>query len=88
MMKENLTAKAGNGLPLLTGKGGLETARLGAPKQVATQAVPFRKANRWLVAAGGVQINPWAIVEKAQTSDAVSAVHKSSAAKRTNWWWD
>jgi len=88
MMKENLTAKAGNALPLLTGKGGLETARLAAPKQVATQAVPFRKSNRWLVAAGGVQINPWAIVEKAQTSDAVAAVHKTSAAKRTNWWWD
>jgi len=88
IMKENLTAKAGNRLPLLTGTSGLETAKLPAPKQVASQAMPFRKGNRWMVAAGGVQINPWAIVEKAQTSDAVTAVHKSSAGKRTNWWWD
>ncbi len=87
--KERLTEKAGNRLPLLTGGGGLETAKLPAPKHVATQANAFKGRRGWLIAAGGVQINPWAVVEKAQTDETVTAVHKQSAAKeRTSWWWD
>jgi hypothetical protein len=88
LVKENLPAKAGNTLPHLTGKGSLDAAKLLAPKQVPCQAMAVPKGQTWMVAAGGVQINPWAVVEKAQTSDAVAAVRTSSAAKRTNWWWD
>ncbi len=47
-------------------------------------AVP--KGQTWMVAAGGVQINPWAVIEKAQTSETIAAVR--TPAKRTNWWWD
>ena len=88
IMKEDLLAKAGNRLPLLTGEGPLHAAKLRAPKQVATQAAPFRKGNRWMIAAGGVQINPWAIVGKAKTDETVVEVHKAAAPKRTHWWWD
>ena len=89
LVKENLPAKAGNALPHLTGKGSLQAATLRAPKEVPCQAMAVAKGQTWMVAAGGVQINPWAVIEKTQTNDdAVAAIHKSSAAKRTNWWWD
>jgi hypothetical protein len=88
LVKENLPAKAGNPLPHLMGKGNLDAAKLLAPKQVPCKAIAVQKRGGVMIAAGGVQINPWAAVEKAQTNDAVAGVHKASAAKRTNWWWD
>ncbi|MGQ9574748.1 MAG: DUF1598 domain-containing protein [Thermoguttaceae bacterium] len=89
IVQEDLTGKAGNRLPILTGSGPLETAKLTPPKQVATQATAFKKGRRWMVAAGGVQINPWAIVQKTRTHQAPSAVHAQSAAgPRASWWWD
>ena len=66
LVKENLPAKAGNRLPHLTGKGSLQTAKLLAPKQVPCQALAVQKGRTWMIAAGGVQINPWAVVEKAK----------------------
>jgi hypothetical protein len=40
------------------------------------------------VAAGGVQINPWAITDKTQESDAPAKERNKSLAQNDNWWWD
>lgn len=86
--KHDLTAKAGCSLPLLTDQGGLEVAQLPAPKQIASQASLIRN-RRWTIMAGGVKINPWAIVETARTGDAVAGVRaKSTPTDNASWWWD
>jgi len=84
--KENLLEKAQVSLPMLMGSAGVQTASLPAPKQVASRAQVTRK-NRAMVACGGVEINPWTIVEHAETSDALAAVRTEAALERPagNW---
>jgi hypothetical protein len=86
--KENLTGKAGCSLPLLTDQSGLEAAKFPAPKQIDSQASLIRKG-KWMIMAGGVQINPWAIVEKSESSNKVANVRaKSGPSQDASWWWD
>lgn len=87
--KERLTAKAGCPLPLLTESGALETVKLPAPKQIESKATLARKGRGVVVAAGGVEINPWDIVDKTQQSDELGAVRAKAASKEDIvWWWD
>ena len=89
VVKENLTGKTNNRLPLLLGSDGVPAAKLEAPKQVASKATLVRLGRRTAIAAGGVQINPWSVVERSQVGDGLKAVHNQSASKqRTTWWWD
>jgi len=86
--RENLIAKAGCSLPLLTDSAALETMKLPAPKQIESKAVLVRKA-KWTIAAGGVEINPWDIVQKAEPSPQLGQVRsKAASSQDTAWWWD
>ncbi len=86
--KENLTGKAGCPLPLLTDAGALETVKLPAPKQIESKAALVRKG-KWMIAAGGVEINPWDILQKTQQSDQLGEVRaKSASSEAIAWWWD
>ena len=86
--RENLVDRAQASLPMLLGSDGLQTAEFPAPKQVASQASLARKG-RWMIACGGVQINPWAIAEKAETTDALAQVRSKAAFDSTaRRWWD
>jgi hypothetical protein len=88
VVRENLTAKVQNPLPLLTGDA-ITTMKLEAPKAVASEANLAQKGNRWIFAAGGVQMNPWSMLEKTENSVQLSDVRtKADAAKATTWWWD
>jgi hypothetical protein len=91
MVKENLLDKVQNPLPLLTGRNeGLQTAELSAPKKVASEASLVKKGRKTLVAAGGVEINPWAAVAKVEEKTSLSDVRQKQASKKdnANWWWD
>lgn len=89
MAKENLIAKAGAHFPLLTQSDGFATVQLPAPRQVASKAVVVKKGRNWVIAAGGVAINPWAVVDKTEAQARVAAVRsKASANSATNWCWD
>ncbi len=89
VVKEDLTGKANNRLPLLLGSDGVPTAKLDAPRQVASKAAPVPLGRRMAVAAGGVQINPWSVVERSQVDGGLKAVHNQSVSKqRAAWWWD
>ncbi len=89
IVRQNLPAKAGCPMPLLLGSDGVPTATLEAPKQVAPQATLVRMGRKTAIAAGGVQIDPWAVVERSQVSEAPKAVRaKSTSQDRTAWWWD
>lgn len=74
-------------LPMLTGKGALAAGRLDAPKQVDTKSSLVHKSSGWVVAAGGVSINPWAIVDKAEQNAKVAEV-RTAPKDSDAWWWD
>ena len=87
--KENLTGKAGCSLPLLTDQGALKTLEFPAPKQIDSKASLVKKGRAWSIAAGGVEINPWAVVEKTEQSDKLAAVRtKADTNDDAAWWWD
>lgn len=89
LAQEKLLNKAGCRLPQLTGTDGVPTVKLDPPKQVPSKATSAKKGRTWVVAAGGVSVNPWAIVQKSQTDAAVAEVRAKSLAKENaSWWWD
>ncbi len=87
--KENLTAKASADLPLLLGAEGLKTATLAAPQRIASRAAVMNKGHKWMIAVGGVQINPWNKVDQAQQSASLGPVHGAARpGDDARWWWD
>jgi hypothetical protein len=90
IVKQRLAAKAGHDFALLCGAAeGLSTLKIDAPKQVATGATIARKGKKTIIAAGGVQMNPWALVDKAEKSGEVAKIYgKALGTQRTTWWWD
>lgn len=90
IVKHRLMSKAGYDFPLLSGATeGLSTLKIDAPKQVATNATLARKGKRTMITAGGVQMNPWPVVDKAEKNAEVATVYaKSAGANQTAWWWD
>ena len=87
--KENLIAKAGAHFPLLTQSDGFATVQLPAPRQVASKAVVVKKGRTWVIAAGGVAINPWPVVDKTEAQARVAQVRTKAAGKpAVTWWWD
>ena len=89
IVKERLAEKAGCELPMLAGSGGVPAAELNAPKHVDSKASLVHKGRKWMIAAGGVSINPWAMVDEVQQSDQVAEIRsKVAAGETTSWWWD
>jgi hypothetical protein len=85
--RERLVEKAQTSLPMLLDSSGIQTANLPAPKQVASKAVVVNKGKKWIIACGGVQINPWAIVEKSESKASLGDIRaKATLASDTAWW--
>ncbi len=86
---ESLPEKAQVQLPMLLDEGPLATAELPAPKQVDSKATVAKKGRTWFVACGGVQINPWAIVQSAEQSGTLAAVRSTVGFDgQTDRWWE
>ena len=88
LARENLPSKSQASLPLLLGGEGLPTATMAAPKQIASQATVMNKGHKWMIAVGGVEINPWTTVNQVQQSHSLSPVHGTVPAADARWWWD
>jgi hypothetical protein len=90
LVKQRLLVKAGEDFPLLTGAHDvLPNAKFDAPKQVATMAGVTKSGKKTVIAAGGVQMNPWTMIDKSETSAELAGVRgKASGAGHTRWWWD
>ncbi len=87
IVKEDLPGKAQVSLPMLMDQSGLQTAKLPAPKQVQSKAALAKKGRNWMIACGGVQINPWAIVDRVQKSDTLASVRLEAAVEDQVAWW-
>ncbi len=75
IVREQLLDKADLRLKNLTDARQLPTAMYNSPKQVDTKSSFVRRT----VISGGVQIQPWQIVENRETSDAVAPIRNSAS---------
>lgn len=83
IVRKDLLGEAGIELPMLMKE--QPTAELPAPTAVASRAAVLRKS-RVMIACGGVQINPWDIVDNAETNDEVASIRGKVTLDETNWW--
>ncbi|MGO8689038.1 MAG: DUF1598 domain-containing protein [Thermoguttaceae bacterium] len=90
IVKEDLPGKAGNSLPALMSADAVKLQEYRTPKQVDSQASLLKKGHKWLISAsGGVSIQSWAVVDRAEKSDAPAAVRaKTTPAARGKWCWN
>jgi hypothetical protein len=88
LAKQNLLQRANLSLPmLLSNQDGYVAMALNAPRQVPTQAKPVRRNRGWLMAAGGVQINPWEIVDRNEEGVVPETVQSYAALEKSAQWW-
>ena len=91
IVKENLPAKAGDSLPGADGLQGREgRASIRCRRRLTARRACLKKGRNWLISAsGGVSIQSWAIVDRAQKSDAPAAVRaKAAPAADAKWCWN
>ena len=86
--KENLNEKSGWSMSLLLNPD-LLVESYNAPHQVDSQASVVQKGTNWIMSAsGGVQINPWQLLDNSQPSPELGPLRTKSAARNTAWWWN
>lgn len=86
VVKQDLIQKAQASLPTLISSDGMETVQLPAPKQIASKATVVNKGKKWVIAAGGVLINPWEIVDKNEPSPTLATVREKATLANDQWW--
>jgi len=87
IVRNDLCGKAQLTLPALLESSGFQTASFPAPKQVASKAAVIHKGRSWIIAAGGVQINPWEIIDKNEVASSLGSVRgKATVANVGSWW--
>lgn len=85
IVRKDLLGKAQCDLPMLVADH--PAAALAAPRQVASRAAVVRKTSGWLIACGGVQINPWEIIEHTETKAELGQVRSRVAMATDAAWW-
>ena len=90
--KENMADKADCRLTLLMDAKKLPIAEYNVPKHVDSKATFVKRSRETLISAsGGVQIQPWAIVQNPKVDASTSTARGeaiSTAKKSTAWWWN
>lgn len=86
--EHHLTDKCGWNMPLLMNPE-LATESYNAANSVDSQANALQRGTTWIISAsGGIQINPWAALEKPRDSAALTAARAKNASAGTAWWWN
>jgi Protein of unknown function (DUF1598) len=90
LVKEDLPAKAGCDLSLLLDEKRIVVAEYPVPQTVASKASFVRTGAGWILSlSGGVQVDSWSVLERVETSPALSDARRAAAAaRRERWWWD
>ncbi len=85
IVRKDLLNKAQCQLPMLAKDHA--TAALAAPRFVASKASVARKSRGWVIACGGVQLNPWAIIDRTETKTELAQLRaENSLAANSSWW--
>jgi Protein of unknown function (DUF1598) len=90
LMKEQLLEKANLHPKFLVDANRLGLEQYNPPKQVDSKASVVKKSKNWIICtSGGVQFQPWVVVEKHQMSAELGSVHVVAAKGRGDgWWWN
>jgi hypothetical protein len=90
--RENMADKADCRLTLLMDARQLPIAVYNVPKQVDSKATFVKRSSSYLISAsGGVQFQPWAVIQNPKEDPSTSAVRGEvlvTAKKSTAWWWN
>ena len=84
IVRKDLLGKAQCALPMLVKEHG--TTQLAAPSHVASKASFVRKNRGWVIACGGVQLNPWAIIERTEITADLAQLRQKAAIAADSWW--
>ncbi len=85
IVRKDLLSKAQCDLPMLVKEQG--TVEMAAPRYVASKASAVRKSRGWVIACGGVQLNPWAIIERNETKPELAQLRKQAVVAADSSWW-
>lgn len=90
LTKEDLPGLAGCDLSLLLDDKQIAVAEYHAPKTIASEASVLRKGRGWIVSiSGGVDVNSWAVLEKAEVHAELATTRKAATrGDDKRWWWD
>jgi len=90
LLKEDLPGRAGCDLAMLYDDKLLVVAEQQVPRTIDSRASFVAKARQTIISvSGGVELDPWQVLEKREVSTEVAAIRTSSApVKRDRWWWD
>ena len=89
--QQDLATKAGFPMSLLLDDGQLVIDSYNPPKQVATQASVIKKGNNWIISAsGGIQFQPWELIQNPSESNELAAAKSKTETATTaqHWWWN
>lgn len=87
--KEGLEDRAGHSFSLLRNADRLPSEQFNAPKHVPSKASVMVKRGSWVISAsGGVQIESWALLDRAEPAESVAPARQAAAASGTTWWWN
>ncbi len=84
IVRKDLRAKAQCELPMLMRE--QATAQMAAPRHVASKATFAQKNRGWVIACGGVQVNPWEIVERTEVKADLAQLRSQIAMAAGSWW--
>ncbi len=85
IVRKDLLGKSQCELPMLIKEHG--TAELATPRHVASKASLVRKNRGWVIACGGVQLNPWAIIDRTETRAQLAQVRQQAVLTSDSSWW-
>lgn len=85
IVRKDLLGKAQCQVPMLIKE--QATAQLATPRHVASKASLVRKSRGWVIACGGVQLNPWAIIDRTGTKPELAQVRRQATVAADSSWW-
>ncbi len=89
IVRHGLDQKAGLDLSMLLDGKQLGLDEFDVPRRVPTQAAVIKKGRSWIVSAsGGVELNVWSLVEKAQADPKMTLLRARAEHQGDHWWWD
>ncbi|MCS7238566.1 MAG: DUF1598 domain-containing protein [Thermoguttaceae bacterium] len=86
IVSHKLPQRVGADLSCLMDENGIERARVQPARYVPTQSVIAPLSRVSLVACGGVEINPWAIIQQSQKKEDLGQLRSQLALGGQSWW--
>ena len=89
IFRQELTAKAGYDMPILTNPKQIAVAKFPVPKSVDSKASFFKKGRKWVISvSGGIDIDPSGVLDQVEEAEELAVRPKHAVEPNGRWWWD